>query len=161
MGDQQRFQAPFRLRRTGWRILIIFSAALIGAITFIDATAPDGRDPAWLAICAILVPAACLNCATFVGPLCGSTTMNATGLTTRTLLRTRAVTWREVTSLTTSRDGNLHLYRTQAHLHNGRALTLPGLVTDNAHDPTLRAHLTTLRTTWAAAQPGTSTDQPG
>ncbi len=162
MGDehvgQQRFEAPFRYRRTGWRILILSSAALVGLIAFIDATSTDGRDPAWIAISTIGVIGACCYFAAFVGPMCGSTTVDAKRLTTRTLLRTRVVTWQEVQSFRFSRSNGLHLV--QAHLRKGRPLTLPGLVAESAGDPELSSRLDELAA-WIAAQADAATEQSG
>ncbi|WBO68671.1 PH domain-containing protein [Streptomyces camelliae] len=162
MGDERvgqlRFEAPYRYRRSGRRILIVSSAALVGVIAFIDATATDGRDPAWIVISAIGVIGACFYFAAFVGPLCGSTTVDAKGLTTRTLLRTRVVTWQEVQSFRFSRSNRLHLVRAQ--LYKGRPLTLPGLVAENAGDPELSSRLDELAA-WITALADAATEQSG
>ncbi|MBO1413100.1 PH domain-containing protein [Streptomyces sp. FH025] len=153
------FKAPIRYRRTGRRTLILFPTAVACALAFVLAAAAKGRDPVMIALFTAGLIVAYVIAASFVGPFCGSTTVNTAGLTTRTLLRTRVLTWPQVRSFGFSPEVNRGIDHCliEARLHRGRAVVLPGLVASSADDPEIRSHLSELRAAWAAAQPGATT----
>ncbi|MGW3071861.1 PH domain-containing protein [Kitasatospora sp. NPDC001132] len=164
MGDrrdgQRYFKAPIRFRRTGRRTLVLFPTTLACALAFVLTAAAKGPNPAVTALFAACLIVAYVIAASFVGPFCGSTTVHTAGLTTRTLLRTRVVTWPQVRSFGFSPEVNRGIDHCllEVRLHKGRAVVLPGLVASSADDPELRSRLSALRAAWAAAQPGAATE---
>ncbi|PYC81163.1 hypothetical protein C7C46_11775 [Streptomyces tateyamensis] len=148
------FKAPIRYRRTGLRTLVLFPTALACALAFVLAAGDKGRSPAMMALFAAGLIVAYVVAATFVGPFCGSTTVGTAGLTTRTLVRTRVVTWPQVQSFGFSPEVNRGISHCllEVRLHNGRAIALPGLVGASTGDPEIRRRLSVLRAAWAAAQ---------
>ncbi|MFF2546977.1 PH domain-containing protein [Kitasatospora sp. NPDC058063] len=147
-----RFKAPIRYRRTGRRTLVLFPTALACALAFVLAAGAKGRDPAMIAAFTVCLIVAYVVAASFVGPFCGSTTVDSAGLTTRTLLRTRVVTWPQVRSFGFSPEVNRGIEHCllEVRLHQGRAVVLPGLVASSADDPELRSRLSQLRAAWTA-----------
>ncbi|GAA1217694.1 hypothetical protein GCM10009665_04490 [Kitasatospora nipponensis] len=152
---QHYFKAPIPYRRTGHRTLVLFPTALACALAFILAAGAKGRNPAMIALFAASLIVAYVIAASFVGPFCGSTTVNTSGLTTRTLLRTRVVTWPQVQSFGFSPEVNRGIDHCllEVRLHKGRAVVLPGVVASSTDDPEIRSRLSELRAAWAAAQP--------
>ncbi|MEU9046982.1 MULTISPECIES: PH domain-containing protein [unclassified Kitasatospora] len=157
---QRYFKAPIRFRRTGRRTLVLFPTALACALAFVLAAAAKGRDPAMIALFTAGLIVAYVIAASFVGPFCGSTTVSTTGLTTRTLLRTRVVPWPQVRSFGFSPEVNRGIDHCllEVRRHKGRPVVLPGLVASSADDPEVRSRLSELRAAWAAAQPGATTE---
>jgi hypothetical protein len=151
---QHHFKAPIRYRRTGLRTLVLFPTALACALALIFAAADKGRSSTATALFAVGLVVAYGIAASYVGPFCGSTTVNAAGLTTRTLLRTRVVTWPQVQSFGFSPEVNRGIEHCllEVRLRKGRAVVLPGLVASSADDPEIRSRLSELWAAWAAAQ---------
>ncbi|GAA1992616.1 PH domain-containing protein [Kitasatospora viridis] len=125
------------------------------ALALVITADAKSRNPVVTALFAVALLVAYVIAASFVGPFCGSTTVTSAGLTLRTLLRTRVVTWPQVQAFRVSSDVDRGIDHclVEVRLHRGRAVVLPGMVASSADDPELRSRLVELRAAWAAARP--------
>jgi hypothetical protein len=126
-----------RTRIAGWSAL---GATVSLALTFDVWALSTPPDSAGIMVRQIVGAAAITGIvvltAVRVGPTVGSTTVTASGITVRTLMRDRTITWSDVRSIEVTRPGGgrSRVRVVQRHGSRRRYTVLPGVVSTSAYD---------------------------
>lgn len=147
VGDRQT-------RAAGWSVLGALAALALTFDAWALSTPPDSTGiMVRQCVGAVVIVGIVVLAAVRVGPYVGSTTVTASGITVRTLLRDRTIAWSEIRSVGVVRPGG---GRSQVCVmeQSGtarRCTVLPGVLSTRAHQPELDDEARAIAALWSRA----------